>query len=997
MARRGERIGDAYVRIHADGARIPKDVKKELDTLDKPIERKGKELGSEFSKGVRRGINEDRKITNRSILNALEGTQGEAERRGRLIAGRLMSGIRSQLEKSEGRDIASAMTNLLVRGIQEGAIKNKKALGELLADEQRFTQLRARAIGDLTKAEAEAHAEALKLNKVFDLQRKKARELADAMGDLDVRFHAFRDRSNEVSDRVGRIFGRGARNDFINIIGATARGVSLISARITELGLRAGVVFAQGAEEAGSFLGGIRALGTTGVARLAPLLRLIVSPQGLAAMLVLLPVITGMVATLSSVVIGLGGALTAMASALVGGLVGGLGILLTLLVPVTAGIGGLVAAILLMDDATKKALRESIQPFVDQMKALADITADEAFKGIAQDAKALGQIFKDPAFESFARNVGIGLRQMREEFIRAFESDRFSDFFEKMGPKVREQLLSLTEISIQFGSGLGGVFLALQPAVDRFLSRLDGATARFAEWANSTRGQTALTDFFNLAESALASISRLTVSIGESFAVMFRSGAGQEGINLIDSLRGKFEEFTNFMRNNPEAVREFFADAREIAEQFGGVILSIIGLFRTLDTEASRNAASAALFILGKTIDGISIALKGLSLTPLALLLRFLFDINGTLHEVAGSFGSFLTTIGNALDQLPNKFGGSLADPLLQAGAALSQYSTELQRANETPIAPKYDPAGLLALNTDLEKTSTATSTVNSSVVEPKVNPQYVDSLSRSLDVIAGQVQAPKELLINAPQDPVLALIEKINFISLSLSAIKPANIQLRGVNTIGTAASKVQSLSNALAGIRAKTVTITAPTLNSIIGRLGFLNAVAVKGKKLVITDNTSTVLSNLGKIQSYTIKDKSFDINVGLKGPGVPYIEGLARGGVITKSGVNISDILADLAAPLNRMAAGGFANYAQRYGNNLIGESGREAIVPLDRPLGQVDPAVRELAAFAQGKFDYLLANAVGKAGINASGWTIVTPTENPAAVADEVLNRLTALSY
>ena len=86
---------------------------------------------------------------------------------------------------------------------------------------------------------------------------------------------------------------------------------------------------------------------------------------------------------------------------------------------------------------------------------------------------------------------------------------------------------------------------------------------------------------------------------------------------------------------------------------------------------------------------------------------------------------------------------------------------------------------------------------------------------------------------------------------------------------------------------------------------------------------------------------------------------------------------------------MASGGFANYRQRYGNNIIGESGREAIVPMHRPLMQVDPAVRELAAFAQGK----LGNMGGGPTIDASGWTIQSDTADPHAVAIETLNELT----
>jgi hypothetical protein len=82
----------------------------------------------------------------------------------------------------------------------------------------------------------------------------------------------------------------------------------------------------------------------------------------------------------------------------------------------------------------------------------------------------------------------------------------------------------------------------------------------------------------------------------------------------------------------------------------------------------------------------------------------------------------------------------------------------------------------------------------------------------------------------------------------------------------------------------------------------------------------------------------------------------------------------------------ASGGIVSGRQRI---IAGEAGAEAIVPLNRSLAQVDPAVRWLSAIAQG------FQPTGTAGrsVDVGGIQIITPTEDPHAVAQEAINALT----
>lgn len=93
----------------------------------------------------------------------------------------------------------------------------------------------------------------------------------------------------------------------------------------------------------------------------------------------------------------------------------------------------------------------------------------------------------------------------------------------------------------------------------------------------------------------------------------------------------------------------------------------------------------------------------------------------------------------------------------------------------------------------------------------------------------------------------------------------------------------------------------------------------------------------------------------------------------------------------------ATGGLFNYAQ---TRLIGEAGPEAVVPLNRPLGQVDPAVRWLSAIAQGKVPPMASGGVVGGGgrtVEVGGISVYSPNADPEAVAAEVVNKLVAVGY
>lgn len=88
----------------------------------------------------------------------------------------------------------------------------------------------------------------------------------------------------------------------------------------------------------------------------------------------------------------------------------------------------------------------------------------------------------------------------------------------------------------------------------------------------------------------------------------------------------------------------------------------------------------------------------------------------------------------------------------------------------------------------------------------------------------------------------------------------------------------------------------------------------------------------------------------------------------------------------------ASGGVLSGPRRI---LAGEAGPEAIVPLRRPLSQVDPSVRWLSALAQGRTPAMASGGVvggGKQVTVEAGAIVVDGARDPLATGVEVLNRL-----
>jgi hypothetical protein len=552
----------------------------------------------------------------------------------------------------------------------------------------------------------------------------------------------------------------------------------------------------------------------------------------------------------------------------------------------------------------------------------------------------------------------------------------------------------------------------------------------------------------------LASIGRLTVSVGKSFALMFRLGAGEAGVRLIDGLRQKFEQFSAFMKANPDVIRRFFGDAAAVTEAVGRALLGIIRIFDALDTHTSRQGVVAFFSLMGDTLNVLG---------GIIAFVTQQFDVLGSKFSIFGAAFDFVTTAIPGLNGLKTATEG-----------LGKTYGDTANTVNKTKIAPLLNTAPLLQATETIRLTDKEMKALNKQfgipLPKPQVDVSPLDSAigkireltQSSLDLAStldpsnglggltvflsnlqsglggltkgGGVQVPVKpttdpAALSTVQGQITTAVSaapapiKPTLAPGSTQAIKASLDTLKTNNVIpitagGNAQAVIARTKTALTGLmrtKASLVITAGGNAQAVIARTrAALTSLMSARKNLVITagGNAQAVIARTQAALNKLIKPVKIDISAGGNAQSVISRTKSALADLpssktitikVTKTGSGASlvargAILMAEGGVIQSMASGGFANFRQFIRPDVIaGEAGREAVVPLDRPLGQVDPAVRELAAFAQGKFDALLSNAVAKQGINASGWTIVTPTTDPAAVADEVFNRLAAMSY
>lgn len=602
--RRGTRVGQAYVAVTADGSGINEEIVDSVDEAGPGVERAGDEHGKRYGDKFGDGF--------RGRLDAIRGRLDKA-----------LSDRMAKAGENSGESFSNRMTDRTKDlGTRIGA-RLADQISEQLGD--RIEMTIASALDDVEQMMDRNHS----------VSRNTPR----------------RQKDTGLDDMIGSLFGKGSRNNALNLLGSMMKNVVSLIGQGEKFAKGFADGIAQAGEGANLLQTALSGLKGGGAATSIGKGLMSITKAGPAAIVAIIAVIAAM-----SAMVSVAGALlaiiTALSATIVSGLVGALLVLAPALLAAVAGAGLLTAAFMSMTDAQKSMLTDAFQPLKAEMVGLGQLMLQDMVPAFGTWSANLQQALLLAL--PLAQQLGATFAQAGNILTASFSGPGFQALATSLGIFLPGILLRLTQAFASFNNGAAGTFAALMPLVNQFAGYLQGVTERFNMWANSAQGQNAIVDFANRAVASLQSLWNFVREFsGFVFDVLFDRNAQTAGNSIFDSLA---DSFANLREKLAQAsadgsLQKWFDDAIEFGSQLWSVVRSLVDLFvefydSGMLTSIGRGleAVATALDIAAKFADPLISAVGGLALVMTSVV--------GPIDALIGKLGELTDKAGGALNVL---------------------------------------------------------------------------------------------------------------------------------------------------------------------------------------------------------------------------------------------------------------------------------------------------------------------------------------------------------
>lgn len=631
----------------------------------------------------------------------------EADQRGVLYSKKIFSLLQGALRQQ--RDYQTHLTKI-----------EEKAWGDRIAKQERLANKANRLVRKLTKERESLSEEEVKkaedklerLEKKFrefqKMAKKEGRSLIDPdMLKLAQRFErefdkmiAHRDKTHKKSlanaekdsagfiNRLGRLFGRRSRNNFLNlfggVIGGATKGMEAARRGIVGVGktfMEGFNSLEEGASGAQKAMAGFSSVGQKMGAAVSEGFASIAA-SGPAAVVAILTIVSTL-AIMISVVGALVGIITAFASAVVAGLTGALAAFVPWLTVGVTGLGLFALAMISTTKAQKAMLKEALVPLRNELLGLGQLMFRELEKPMRNGKNAI-QIWSQNlqnalhVLAPFLKVFAGGFAVAGDIFTRMLSGPGFKQFAQALGSYLPGIMANFSRALGGFLNGFLGMFSALMPYAAQFGQYLSDLATRFANWATSASGQNSISEF---AKTALESFKALWNGVREFFGffsdVLFSKEAQGAGQRLFSGIADAFRGMRDSL--NGADLKKWLTDSLDFGKQLWVVMKGLWDIFLALYNSGTLQGVGKILELLGGYMSFMAGPIK-----TLLTLFPGLVVIIGKLVDPVKNFIQQVLRISGAGDAL-SRFGANLK--LAAAGVrVLASRGWDLVRAWVQPI-----------------------------------------------------------------------------------------------------------------------------------------------------------------------------------------------------------------------------------------------------------------------------------------------------------------------
>jgi hypothetical protein len=160
------------------------------------------------------------------------------------------------------------------------------------------------------------------------------------------------------------------------------------------------------------------------------------------------------------------------------------------------------------------------------------------------------KVLQDPRIFHALTTLADAMSRGMGTIIRAIFNPRSINAFVSIISAAAKNIGPLAKIAADLFKVIQAVVIAVQPYLAVFLKSLAGAAGQFAKWAQNTKGQKWLKEFFDEGFKSLTAFMKLGLAIIKLILAIVTSGGGAKaGIGLINTFAGNINKLTDEINN----------------------------------------------------------------------------------------------------------------------------------------------------------------------------------------------------------------------------------------------------------------------------------------------------------------------------------------------------------------------------------------------------------------------------------------------------------------